>query len=362
MTRPPHRLASRVPLQMLRVTLAVLTLTACGQKSDEAAAVQAVVHVRTETVTAQSFTETVGAIGIVTGRPGHVASLTAPAAARVNRVLVAVGQHVGAGTVLVELDQTPFLGAARSADAALAQSESAYERTRRLTEAGIAPRKDLEQATADLARARGEAANARRQQELSAVRSPIGGIVTRMTATIGGTADPSQILVEIADPNALDLLFNVSPGQAGRIQRGAKVSLSAGQSATGESLGVGSVVDVGGVVDTASRGVTIRAQAPTTRRPLRIGETVYGDIVAVVHPHAIVIPVEALVPDGEEYKVFVVNAAGTAHARTVAVGGKTDKVAEIVSGLSIGERIVTYGAYGIEDSAKVVPLAASAKP
>ena len=194
------------------------------------------------------------------------------------------------------------------------------------------------------------------------LRAPIGGVVTRVNAVMGATADPSQVLVEIADPTALDIYFNVSPTEAGRIQRGAKISLSAGQSASGEPLGVGSVVDVGGVVDTATRGVTVRAQAPTTRRPLRIGETVYGEIVAVTRPQAIVVPIEALVPDGEEFKVFVVDAGGTAHARTVEVGGKTDKVAEITSGLTVGEKIVTYGAYGIEDSAKVVPLGANAKP
>jgi membrane fusion protein (multidrug efflux system) len=116
------------------------------------------------------------------------------------------------------------------------------------------------------------------------------------------------------------------------------------------------VADVGGVVDTVSRGVTIRAQTPTTRRPLRIGETVFGEIVAVVRSNAIVVPIEALVPEGEEFKVFVVDAAGTARARPVTIGARTDRVAEVTEGLSIGERIVTYGAYGIADSAKVVPI------
>jgi multidrug efflux pump subunit AcrA (membrane-fusion protein) len=171
-----------------------------------------------------------------------------------------------------------------------------------------------------------------------------------------------MVLVEIADPNALDILFTVTPTQAGAVQRGAKITLSAGQRSSGEPLGVGTVVDVGGIVDTISRGVTIRAQAPTTRRPLRIGETIFGDIIAVVRARAIVVPIEALVPEGEEYKVFVVDAAGMAHARPVTVGGRTDKVAEILDGLTVGERVVTYGAYGIEDSAKVVPIGTPSKP
>src|SRR5207247_7944278 len=133
-------------------------------------------------VSAAHFAETVGGIAAVPGRQGHIASLSAPIAARVARVDVGIGQHVGVGTVLVQLDQTPFVAAARAAEAALAAAERTYERTSRLAQEGIVPRKDFEQATADLEKARGDAANARRQQELSVLRAPIGGVVTRLGA------------------------------------------------------------------------------------------------------------------------------------------------------------------------------------
>ena len=141
---------------------------------------------------------------------------------------------------------------------------------------------------------------------------------------------------------------------------GAKATLSAGQNQAGEPLGIASVVDVGAIVDSANRTVTVRAQAPSTRRPLRIGETIFAQIAVATRLTAIVVPLESLVPEGESYRVFVVDASGIAHARAVKVGGRTDTVAEITEGLSPGERIVTYGAYGIEDSVKVTPIAATA--
>jgi membrane fusion protein (multidrug efflux system) len=334
---------------------AILPLPACRRDASEDETVAAVVNVRTAVVTKQPFTETVGAIGVVSARPGHFASLTSPALARVARVDVAVGQHVGAGTPLVELDQTAFIAAARTAESALATAQRSYDRTKRLVDEGISPAKDLEQAASDLERARGDAANAHRQQELSSIAAPIGGVVTRVNVAVGTTADPSTVLVEIADPSALDILFSVTPTQAGQVRTGATVTLSAGQNASGEELGVAKIVDVGGIVDTATRGVTLRAQAPTTRRPLRIGETVFGQIQTLMRADAIVVPIEALVPDGEGFKVFVVNGNNMAYAREVEVGGRTDKVAEITRGLAAGERIVTYGAYGIEDSARVAP-------
>jgi RND family efflux transporter MFP subunit len=344
--------------------LAGAVLGACkgGAAAGDAATPQAVVGVQTAVITKGPFTETLGAIGTVAPRPGHVAALAAPQPARISQVYVAAGQHVAAGQPLVELDQTPFRAATQAAEATLSAAEKANERQQRLANEGIVPRKDADQAAAEAAKARADAANARRAEQLSVVRSPLGGIVTRMTAVLGATADVAQPLVEVADPAALDILLSVTPTDAARLRPGAKVTLTAGQNATGDALGIGSVAEIGGAVDTSSRSVNVRVQAPTTRRPLRISETVYGQIAVAVHANAITVPLEALVPDGEDFKVFVVDAAGTAHERKVSVGGRTDKVAEVTEGLAAGERVVTYGAYGVSDSAKVVPAKQAAAP
>lgn len=335
----------------------VLVLAACGKGGGDAAGdVAAVVPAQTVIVSTQPFTETVGAIGVVSARAGHVAAVSAPASARVASVMVTSGQHVAAGQPLVAFDQAPFQAALHSAEAAVNAAQQSYDRTARLATEGIAPRKDVETAAADLARTRADLVTAQRNAQLAVLRSPIGGVVTRMTASLGATADPAQPLVEVADQSALDILLSSTPDMAGRIRPGAKVTLTAGQSASGEPLGIGTVVDVGGTVDTSTRSVAVRVQAPTTRRPLRIGETVFGQVGVATRPSAVVVPNESLVPAGDGYQVFVVDATGMAHARPVTVGGRTDKVSEITQGLTAGERIVAYGAYGVQDSAKVVPL------
>jgi RND family efflux transporter MFP subunit len=340
-------------------SLAVLGLTlsvACHKDAAESAEEKASVAANIITVTKQPFSEVVGAIGSVSARAGHAASLSAPAPGRVSNVLVTTGQAVGAGQPLIELEQASFEAVSQSAQSALEAAQKAYDRQERLANEGIVPRKDAEAAAAELARAKSDALAARRAAELSTIRSPINGVITRLTATMGAAADPSQVLVEIADPSATDILFNVTPTDAGRILPGAKVSVSAGQDASGEALGVGSVIDIGSTVDTLTRTVAVRVQAPTTRRPLRINETVFGQIAVSVKANAIVVPIEALVPEGDGFKVFVIDANGIAHETEVTVGGRSNRMAEILEGLKGGERIATQGAYGLEDSVKVVPL------
>lgn len=343
-------------LGLVAVAIGPLSCKKSTKEEGDSAAAHPSVGAKTIVVVARGFTETLGAIGTVASRAGHVATLSAPAAGHVAQTFVATGQTVRAGETLIELDHVPYEAAMQSANAALAVAERSNERQQRLAQEGIVPRKDAEQAAADLAKARADVAVARRVEQLATLKSPIGGVVTKMSATLGASVDPAQPLVEVSDPTALDVLMSVTPTDAGRVRPGAKVSLSAGQSVNGEPLGVGSVVDVSGTVDSATRSVAVRVRAPTTRRPLRIGETVYGDIAVATRARAIVVPLEALVPEGDAYKLFVVDANGTAHERDVKIGGRTTTFAEVTDGLKAGERIVTYGAYGMQDSAKVVPL------
>jgi membrane fusion protein (multidrug efflux system) len=286
---------------------------------------------------------------------GHLASLSAPAPARITTVYVSVGQKVSVGTPLIAFEQTPFVAAAQSAEAALVAAERAYDRARRLADAGIVPRKDAELAATDLAQARAAALIARRMAQLAVVRAPISGVVTQLNASIGASADVNQPLVQVANLAFLDIVFNVAPADAVHIASGAAVTLSAGETATGEALGVGRIVSVGATVDSSTRSVEVRAQAPPSARALRIGETIFGQISLGVKPRAVVVPVAALVPEGDGFKVFVVNAGNIAIGRKVTIGRRTDTVAEILSGLVGGERVVTEGAYGVVDSVKVNP-------
>lgn len=325
----------------------------CNKSSDPAADTSALVQVKTAVATIEPFAELISSIGTVSARSGHFAALSAPAPARIARVYVSLGEKVGVGTALVAFEQAPFVAAAQSAEAALVAAERNYERARRLADAGIVPRKDADLAATELAQARAAAALARRAEQLATLRAPISGVVTKLNAPLGAQADITQPVVEVADLSALDIIFNVSSSDAARIAPGASVTLSAGESAKGEPLGVGRITDIGGTVDSATRSVSVRALAPPNARSLRIGETIFGQISTSVHPRAIVIPVAALVPDGDGFKVFVVTTGNLARERKVTVGRRTEASAEILDGLAAGERVVTEGAYGLEDSVKV---------
>jgi RND family efflux transporter MFP subunit len=332
----------------------VLLSAACGGNGEEEAEPELEVNADLVTVTPALFTEQMNAIGTVVPRAGAVALLSAPAATRVSHVYVSVGQRVARGAPLIEFEQGPFQARAQSAEAALIAAERGVERTRRLVEQGIIARRELDQAEAELAKARADAVAARREAQLARLHSPLTGVVTQMNAVLGASVDANQPLVEVANPQSLDIVVGVTPAQAGRVRPGVAVTLTAGESSS-DTLGTGTVFDVGAAIDSATRSVPVRVRAGTTGRSLKIGESVGAGITVSRHAAAIVVPIEALVPEGEGFKVFVVGEDSIAHQRLVTVAGRGQGMAEISSGLQAGERVVTHGAFGVEEGARIVP-------
>jgi membrane fusion protein (multidrug efflux system) len=343
----------RAQLRSPLIALVALA-AACGGKAKEEdkkepAAVTATVGEAADT----TFAETVEALGAVTARPGHIALLAAPAQTRVAKVFVTVGASVKAGDPLIEFETAPFEAALQSAEATLAASEKAAARATRLADAGVLPRKDAEMAQAELGVAKLNAVTARRSRELSTLRAPINGTVTRMTAVLGSGADPSQPLVEVADPSALDIVLTLSPGDAARARVGQSVTLTSAGDAADTPSAMGRVAEIANAVDSTSGGVAVRVSVTQVARTLRLAETLTGRIAVALHAHAVVVPLDALVPAEEGFKVFVVDSADVAHATEVRIGGRSATGAWITDGLKAGQHIVTKGAYGVDDDAKI---------
>ena len=332
---------------------ALLVLSACGKKdTGEESDVTPVVTVETAQVRTAAFAPTVRAVGTVVSSPTGYAELSAPAPSRIARVLVTAGQSVKAGEALVELDAAALRAASGGADAALAAAQSAYDRASQLAQQGIVARKTVDQARSDLAQAQAAAVGARRTYALSTLRAPISGVVTRMSAVTGASADPAQVLVAVADPRALQVLLQLSPADAGAVHPGALVSLAENDTPSAPSVARGVVSTIGAAIDSATRAVPVRVRVTSSTRPLRLGETLTGKVATTGATSAMSIPAAALVPDSAGFKVYVVK-QGVAHATPVEVGTRGDSLVQITKGLAVGQTVVTTGAYGLEDSSKV---------
>jgi RND family efflux transporter MFP subunit len=222
-----------------------------------------------------------------------------------------------------------------------------------VADAGILPRKDAETAAGALADANAGLIAARHNLALSVLRSPIPGVVAAVNATLNAQADPTQTLVQVVDPHGLEVQLSVPPDQASQVHRGSTVHLSSGKAAGGTVLGDGVVTGIAAVIDTANGSVAVRAALGRPVGQLFVGQDVFATIEVARRPGAVVIPAEAVVPEGTGFQVFVVDAKGVAHARPVTLGARHETLVEVVGGVRGGETVVASGAYGVTDGARI---------
>jgi HlyD family secretion protein len=95
---------------------------------------------------------------------------------------------------------------------------------------------------------------------------------------------------------------------------------------------------------------------PSSWAGLGPGYRVWGRVFLRETPSALIAPAGALVRDAGGWAVFRIE-AGRARLRPVKVGALTDQDAEILSGLSAGERLVMFPSDRVRDGVAVQPRA-----
>ena len=286
----------------------------------------------------------------------RTARVYAPYAGRIERLLASVGQPVAKGQALA-LISSADIGQAQAdlhkseADQALAKA--AVARARDLAEAGIIARKDLEQAEADLARSSAEGARAKARlgqygvaatavnQSLT-LASPLAGVVVERNSNTGAEvrADvQGAALFTVSDPGSLWAAIDVDETQLALLKPGQVLELSA--AAWPDQRFAATVLAVGESVDPASRTVKVRARVANAERKLKAEMFVTAHVKAVGGLPRV--PADAVFLRGERQQVFVAKGNGHYERRAVTVRAAGPQQWQVVSGLTVGEKVVVGG-------------------
>jgi cobalt-zinc-cadmium efflux system membrane fusion protein len=271
----------------------------------------------------------------------------------VQRILTDLGQRVSAGQVLAEL-ASPEFGAAQAdtsralADAQLAQQN--LQRQRELLEAGVAARKDFEQAEAEAARTQAEVARAQARTRLYGsttgvnqtlgLRTEMGGIVVERNLNPGQELRPDNLatpLFVVTDPTQLWVQIDAQEADLRDLRPGAKVQLMV--PVLGEQPFEATVRAVTDQIDPGTRTIKIRASVPNPNRLLKsemLGKVRYARAVG----HTVEVPASAVFLRGKEHYVFVQTAPGVFAPRDVKVAYDGAQRVLLSDGLQAGEQVV----------------------
>jgi len=344
---------------------ATLGAGACTQSTPEEVESEAVVPVRTVAAEKGTIRGVVRATGLVTPAPGAELIVIAPEAARITEIHLGEGERVKRGDVLVRFE---IPGAAaevqkqaaevKRAQAALANATANQTRAQDLFKRGVAARKEVEDAERQIADAQAAVAQAEAAQTAaetvanrSVVHATFDGLVAKRYHSPGDVVEASAAdpVLRVIDPQHLEVVASITLTDVTRVALGGSAHL-AGRFA-GESDVALKVVSRPSAVDPGTATIPVRLGfvRPTN---LPAGAPVQVDIEAEKHEGAVIVPDSAIVREGDETAVFVVN-DNKAARHEVKTGLSDGERIEILSGVSAGDQVIVEGQTGLPDGAAV---------
>lgn len=291
--------------------------------------------------------------GVVAAAPDGEAVLTARADGAITRITKRLGDSVAAGEAIAYLESrdASTIAAERStANARAIAARSAYAREKRLFDAKVTARQDLEAAQAVVAEAEAElrrtqsAASAARisgDGRFLAVTSLISGRITKSDATLGSYVTAGAELFRVSDPRKIQINASVLPADARRIRAGdhAVIELIGGET-------------VNAIVRSATPSLDPESKTATiVLAPEGVGQLTPGQGLRVritpagAAPTSMISLPEEAVQTVEGREVVFVQSARGFQATTVVTGQRGGGRIEIVDGVKPGAVVATKGAF-----------------
>jgi HlyD family secretion protein len=209
----------------------------------------------------------------------------------------------------------------------------------------------LKTAAGQLASAEGQYKAALANLQYSEIRSPIDGVVTDRPLFEGQMAAAGSPLMTVMNLSKVIGRAYIAPQEAAQLHVGDPATLVLGDL---QDDAPAKVSVVSPALDPNSTTVQVWVEAANPKGRLKPGSTVGLHMTARTVKDALVVLTAAILtaPDGAT-SVMVIGKDQHAHQTAVKTGIREGDETQIVSGLHVGQQVVTEGAYGLPDGAKV---------
>jgi len=241
-----------------------------------------------------------------------------------------------------------------SAKAALVQAKAAYDIAKQHSESmqKISHKAALESAEGQLTSAKAKYMGAQAQLSYTEIRSPISGVVTDRPLFAGETAAAGTPVITVMDTSALLAKLHISQIQAQQLKLGAPASITV--RGLDEPLPA-KVSLISPALDPGSTTVEVWLRVENPKGALKTGTPVRTTITGRTAENALTLPQEAIQtgPDGVSKFVLVIAPDGSATKKAVTLGITNAESAQILSGVTAADNVITTGGYGLDEGTKV---------
>ena len=190
------------------------------------------------------------------------------------------------------------------------------------------------------------------------IRAPVTGRILKIVQESEAVVQAGSPLIDIGDPSDLEVVADLLSTDAVQVTAGQPVRIDGwgGPSIQGRVTRV----DPAGFVKISALGIEEQRVQTTIDivDPPGAWSRLGHDYRVIVHVSiwnandVVTVPVAALFRKGENWAVFAVT-NGQAHVTPVQIGQRNNRVTEVISGLSVGDRVVLHPSDRIQEGTSV---------
>lgn len=301
----------------------------------------------------RDLTLTITAVGSLIA--GEEAGIHAEIAGQIKEILFQEGQPVKKGDVMIGMDKSLIETDLMRAKASLDAAKANMTRDDKLKTSGFVADQQVEASRAALQSAEAAVANAEILITKSAIKAPFDGIAGLRNFSVGDHAAEGQELTSLVSIDPLKIEFTVPEKDYASVQSGQNMTFSV-DSFPGEDF-TGEIYAIDPRINAENRSFTVKARIPNTSGKLRPGMYARVRLDTATRKGAMMIPEEAVVPEGTDSYVYVVSGSKAARKK-ITLGERSKGEVEVRDGLTAQDRIITAGTMKLKDGADITEAAA----
>ena len=303
------------------------------------------------------------AVGSLRSRQGVM--LRPEIGGRVKQILFSDGQRVRKGQLMVQFEDQLQQAQVAQARAELSIAEANHKRNQELVAQNFISQRSLDESAAALEVSRAKLALAQATLQRLQVLAPFDGITGLQQINVGDYLKDGADMVNVEDIDAVLLDFRLPERFQAKIRAGQKAQLTVDALPGRPFSAIVQAVDP--LIEANGRSVGVRGCIDNRQQQLRPGMFARVNAVFGSRDNALVIPEEAIIPQGGRTFVVKVVAGDKPDALIsqrvpVKVGLRQPGKVEIVEGLSAGDTVVTAGHQRLQKDGTAVRVVDLAQP
>jgi len=259
------------------------------------------------------------------------------------------GDRVSAGEVIAKVDDEVISANVLTAEANYEQFEKDVARLTRLSEENAVTKRDLEQATIGLKKAKADLINARKALGNTTIKTPISGYINNDFITTGQLLGGGSPVCEIVNNSKLKLNIKLSEQEVYKIHSGQEVLVHL--TVFPDKKFGGRISSIAEKADGAMKfnvEITIDNDASAH---LRSG--LYAEAELPVKKEEQLVISRSSIAGSMESPVVFVASGGKAVKRELILGQANNKQVEVLSGLSPGDQVIVSGQLNLKDGDEI---------